>query len=106
VSDQEVEPNLTPGALEGTIDPVRVYLREMGSVPLLTHEGEVALAKRIESGRLVVTKTITHQNALRDQREYRTYALGGGEFLCGHARAHPADRSESTAEAAVSFTIG
>ena len=40
-------------------DPVRLYLREMGSVPLLTREGEVALAKRIECGHLVVMKSIT-----------------------------------------------
>ena len=40
-------------------DPVRLYLREMGSVPLLTREGEVALAKRIERGHVVVMKSIT-----------------------------------------------
>jgi RNA polymerase primary sigma factor len=40
-------------------DPVRIYLREMGSVPLLTREGEVAIAKRIERGQLVVMKAIT-----------------------------------------------
>jgi len=40
-------------------DPVRVYLREMGSVPLLTREGEVVIAKRIERGQLVVMKAIT-----------------------------------------------
>ncbi len=40
-------------------DAVRIYLREMGSVPLLTREGEVALAKRIECGHLVVMKAIT-----------------------------------------------
>jgi RNA polymerase primary sigma factor len=40
-------------------DPVRLYLREMGSVPLLTREGEVALAKRIERGHVLVMKSIT-----------------------------------------------
>jgi RNA polymerase primary sigma factor len=40
-------------------DPVRVYLREMGSVPLLTREGEVVIAKRMECGQLVVMKAIT-----------------------------------------------
>jgi RNA polymerase primary sigma factor len=40
-------------------DPVRLYLREMGSVPLLTREGEVALAKRIECGHFLVMKSIT-----------------------------------------------
>ena len=55
----EVELELTPGLLDKTNDPVRIYLREMGLVPLLTREGEVALAKRIERGRLLVLKTIT-----------------------------------------------
>jgi RNA polymerase primary sigma factor len=40
-------------------DPVRIYLREMGSVPLLTREGEVVIAKRIERGQLIVMKAIT-----------------------------------------------
>jgi len=55
----EVELDLTPGLLEKTNDPVRMYLREMGTVPLLTREGEVAIAKRIERGQLLVLKTIT-----------------------------------------------
>jgi RNA polymerase primary sigma factor len=56
---EESELDLTPGALEKTNDPVRMYLREMGTVPLLTREGEVAIAKRIERGLLMVMKTIT-----------------------------------------------
>lgn len=39
-----------PGAIGRTSDPVRMYLREMGSVSLLTREGEVEIAKRIEDG--------------------------------------------------------
>jgi RNA polymerase primary sigma factor len=58
-SSDEVELDLTPGLLEKTNDPVRMYLREMGTVPLLTREGEVAIAKRIERGQLLVLKTIT-----------------------------------------------
>jgi RNA polymerase primary sigma factor len=58
-SEQENELDLTPGALEKTNDPVRMYLREMGTVPLLTREGEVAIAKRIERGQLTVLKTIS-----------------------------------------------
>jgi RNA polymerase primary sigma factor len=58
-SSEEVELDLTPGLLEKTNDPVRMYLREMGTVPLLTREGEVAIAKRIERGQLLVLKTIT-----------------------------------------------
>ena len=56
---QEDELDLTPGTLEKTNDPVRMYLREMGTVPLLTREGEVAIAKRIERGQLLVLKTIS-----------------------------------------------
>ncbi len=51
--------DLTPGALDKTNDPVRMYLREMGTVPLLTREGEVAIAKRIEQGKLAVIKSIS-----------------------------------------------
>src|SRR6266536_5575927 len=41
------------------IDPVRMYLREMGTVPLLTREGEVEIARRIERGKLAVIKSIS-----------------------------------------------
>ena len=51
--------DLTPGTLDKTIDPVRLYLREMGIVPLLTRASEVAIAKRFERGHLLVLKTIT-----------------------------------------------
>src|SRR6187399_831689 len=51
--------DLTPGALDKTNDPVRMYLSEMGTVPLLTREGEVAIAKRIEQGKLSVIKSIS-----------------------------------------------
>ncbi|MFQ5777400.1 MAG: RNA polymerase sigma factor RpoD [Terriglobia bacterium] len=56
---EEVELDLTPGALDKTNDPVRMYLREMGTVPLLTREGEVAIAKRIERGQLRVIKVLS-----------------------------------------------
>jgi len=59
LSTEETDLDLTPGALEKTNDPVRMYLREMGTVPLLTREGEVAIAKRIERGQLLVLKTIS-----------------------------------------------
>jgi RNA polymerase primary sigma factor len=57
--DGDSDLDLTPGSLEKTNDPVRMYLREMGTVPLLTREGEVTIAKRIERGQLVVMKAIT-----------------------------------------------
>jgi RNA polymerase primary sigma factor len=56
---EEGDLDLTPGALDKTNDPVRMYLREMGTVPLLTREGEVAIAKRIEQGKLAVIKSIS-----------------------------------------------
>src|SRR5258708_14609763 len=45
---EELELDLTPGALDKTNDPVRMYLREMGTVPLLTRQGELDIAPRIE----------------------------------------------------------
>jgi RNA polymerase primary sigma factor len=55
----EASLDLSSGADTKSQDPVRIYLREMGSVPLLTREGEVVIAKRIEQGQLVVMKVIT-----------------------------------------------
>ncbi len=56
---EDAELDLAPGTIDKTNDPVRMYLREMGTVPLLTREGEVAIAKRIERGKLSVIKTIS-----------------------------------------------
>lgn len=49
--DKEKEVDLTPGVVSRTDDPVRLYLREIGSVPLLSREGEIEIAKRIEEGK-------------------------------------------------------
>src|SRR2546429_1536151 len=57
--DEELELDLSAGALEKTNDPVRLYLREMGIVPLLTREGEVSIAKRIERGQIKTQKAIS-----------------------------------------------
>jgi len=59
---EDVELDLTPGALEKTNDPVRMYLREMGTVPLLTREGEVEIAKRIERGQNRVLKALSRSS--------------------------------------------
>src|SRR5688500_9369118 len=56
--DEDIELDLSAGALEKTNDPVRLYLREMGVVPLLTREGEVAIAKSIERGQIKTQKAI------------------------------------------------
>ena len=64
--DKKVEEAEEPSELDlvqeindKTNDPVRMYLREMGSVPLLTREGEIELAKRIERGQAAVRKAIS-----------------------------------------------
>jgi RNA polymerase primary sigma factor len=58
-ASEDSDLDLTPGALDKTNDPVRMYLREMGTVPLLTREGEVEIAKRIERGQLNVLKALS-----------------------------------------------
>lgn len=50
--------DITPSEESRTDDPVRLYLREMGSVELLSREGEVELAKRIEEGKALMIKTL------------------------------------------------
>jgi RNA polymerase primary sigma factor len=57
--DEEFDLDLTPGTLDKTNDPVRLYLREMAIVPLLTREGEVSIARRIERGRMRALKAIS-----------------------------------------------
>src|SRR5437763_14467562 len=56
---EELELDLTPGALDKTTDPVRMYLREMGTVPLPTREGEVEIAGRLERARRAVRQAIS-----------------------------------------------
>jgi RNA polymerase primary sigma factor len=56
---EEGELELTASLGDKTSDPVRVYLREMGVVPLLTRESEVVIAKRLERGNLRVLKTVS-----------------------------------------------
>jgi RNA polymerase primary sigma factor len=56
--------DLTPGALDKSNDSVRVYLREMGMVPLLTREGEIDLAKRIERGQTAIRKALSRSRVI------------------------------------------
>ena len=56
--EDEGDVELEAGTLGKTSDPVRMYLREMGQVALLTREGEVEIAKRIEEGDALVAKVI------------------------------------------------
>jgi RNA polymerase primary sigma factor len=56
--DDDETPALEAGVIGRTSDPVRMYLREMGQVALLTREGEVEIAKRIEEGENLITKVV------------------------------------------------
>ena len=74
--DIEVEVDGEPGAKTG--DPVRMYLREMGTVSLLSREGEVEIAKKIEEGeKRVIGEALSCPLALR-------YILDLGDKLAGH----------------------
>ena len=57
--DEDLDLDLSAGTLDKSNDPVRLYLREMGIVPLLTREGEVTIAKRIERGQIKTQKSIS-----------------------------------------------
>ena len=58
VEEEEKEIDLTPGVLSRTDDPVRLYLKEMGSVSLLSREGEIEIAKRIEEGKNEIASVV------------------------------------------------
>src|SRR2546425_9157196 len=79
--DEPVDPrriDLTQGPVGRTEDPVRLYLREMGRVSLLTREGEITLAKRIEEGKDQVTGAVLSTNlALERFRELRDHLRRG-----------------------------
>ena len=57
--EEVLDLELPPGIGEKTNDPVRMYLREMGAVALLTRESEVEIAKRIERGQRAVSKALS-----------------------------------------------
>jgi RNA polymerase primary sigma factor len=62
--DSEAQPAVSEDTLY-TDDPVRVYLREMGAVPLLTREGEVDLARRMERGKMQMRRAISRSPLVR-----------------------------------------
>jgi len=103
-ADSEVRGNLDDDDIGRTDDPVRMYLREMGSVELLSREGEIAIAKRIEAGRemmiggicenpLTIRAIISWRDALNEGRMLlrdiidldATYGTGGFEQVPAEA---------------------
>jgi RNA polymerase primary sigma factor len=114
--DGEVRGNVDDDDIGRTDDPVRMYLREMGSVELLSREGEIAIAKRIEAGRemmiggicenpLTVRAIVAWREALAEGKMLLrdiidldvTYASGGFETPAGETPA-PVEVPESVAE--------
>ena len=111
-ADGEVRGNLDDDDIGRTDDPVRMYLREMGSVELLSREGEIAIAKRIEAGRemmiggicenpLTIRAIIGWRDALNERKMLlrdiidldATYGGGGFEPVApAAALAIPGDR--------------
>src|SRR6185503_19006108 len=79
-SEDGPELDLTPGALDKTNDPVRMYLREMGTVPLLTREGEVEIAKRIERGKNAMLRAISRTNMAAQEVARLGERLGAREI--------------------------
>jgi RNA polymerase primary sigma factor len=80
---EEVE--FEPGSIGRTSDPVRMYLREMGSVSLLTREGEVEIAKRIEDGErdvasVILNTPITIKEVLMLGEKLRKFQLNASEI--------------------------
>lgn len=90
--------DLPADALGKTDDPVRMYLREMGTIPLLTREGEVEIAKRIEEGQnQVVEAMVSNSLAIRE-----LIALGDNGFVTVSSRVEldDADAEESDGDLA------
>jgi len=81
--EEEEAFDLTPGVIGKTDDPVRMYLREMGTVSLLSREGEVEIAKRIEDGQNELARVIYNMPAalkvlisLGDKLKSGAFAVG------------------------------
>jgi RNA polymerase primary sigma factor len=79
-AEEGAELDLSPGTLDKTNDPVRMYLREMGTVPLLTREGEVEIAKRIERGKKAVLRVISRTPAIAQEVMRLGEKLQAGEL--------------------------
>jgi RNA polymerase primary sigma factor len=82
---EQEEMEFEPGTLGRTSDPVRMYLREMGSVSLLTREGEVEIAKRIEEGEkemagVILNTPITVKEVLSLGERLRNFQISAAEI--------------------------
>src|SRR5919202_1504704 len=81
-----------------TDDPVRVYLREMGSVPLLTREGEVTLARKMERGKLRMQKAISRSPLIQSLvAEFADLIRRGAEDVDSYIDFPPSEIEEGSA---------
>ncbi len=81
-----------------TDDPVRVYLREMGSVPLLTREGEVSLARKMERGKLRMQKAISRSPFIQTLVvDFAELVRKGAEDVDSYIDFPPSDIEEGSA---------
>ncbi len=85
IEGEQEEQEFEPGALGRTSDPVRMYLREMGSVSLLTREGEVEIAKRIEEGErdvagVILNTPITLKEMVSLGDRLRKFQINGSDI--------------------------
>src|SRR5215510_2708886 len=85
-TEELLDLELPPGGGEKINDPVRMYLREMGTVPLLTREREVEIARRIERGQKTLLKTLSRsplviQEILRMAEEVERGTLSIGDVV-------------------------
>ncbi len=85
VEGESEEIEFEPGSIGRTSDPVRMYLREMGSVSLLTREGEVEIAKRIEDGErdvasVILNTPITVKEVLQLGEKLRKFQINASEI--------------------------
>jgi RNA polymerase primary sigma factor len=98
--------DMTPGALSKIDDPVRLYLKEMGAVPLLTREGEIAIAQRIEEGQKEVSGILfgmpfTIKTILLLRERFETGVIGIREIVDVFEEEESEDSEEGETSSAV-----
>jgi RNA polymerase primary sigma factor len=100
---EETELDLSPGTLDKASDPVRLYMREMGLVTLLTREQEVSIAKRIEWGQKRAQRAITRSpiavaELLRVGKELEAHKIGIREVVTFSDETETDEQEDKAAE--------
>ncbi len=100
---EETELDLSPGTLDKASDPVRLYMREMGLVTLLTREQEVSIAKRIEWGQKRAQRAITRSpiavaELLRIGKELEAHKIGIREVVTFSDETETDEQEDKAAE--------